>query len=316
MDPLILSPGYGFRTPSREEILDRASALGFLAVFEHPRRRGARRYVIGVDVADGLGIGGDRSAIQVLRVQTLDDPAEQVAEFAADDIEPGPLAYVVQAMGQYYRDEDGTDALVAVERTHHGLSTIDTLHLHLGYTRQYVWEYYNAKDPTQRFSQSLGWSTTTITRPILIDKFITATKTFDIITHLPDLVLNSRPLLDEMQDFQTEGALWEAAAARGAKDDRILAAMIAYNVAWRTYAGEQEPIDDRRRRRHEQQALLEQASGRPVKLDWRNTPASADEAAKGVKEEDEVPLDEQLNTIDVRGSDASAYGHDPEDWLW
>jgi hypothetical protein len=315
MDPLLLRPGYGFRTPSKEELIDRATALGLFVVFEQPRKRGPRRYVVAVDVADGLGIGGDRSVIQVIRVQTLDEPAEQVAEFASDEIEPGPLAYIVQAVGQYYTDEDGQEALVVVERTHHGLSTIDTLHLHLGYTNQYVWEYYNAKDPTQRFSQSLGWSTTPITRPILVDKFVTAVKTFDPITGQPDFVINSKPALDEMQDFQTEGALWEAAAARGAKDDRVMALGMGYVIAWRLHSGEQEPIDERRRRKHEQEALLRNQSGQPVKLDWRNTPASSQDAERMVNSEEEVPLDEQLNTIDDRSSDASAYGHGVDDWL-
>lgn len=154
LEPLILPAGYGFRRPSLEEIRDRPDALDLCVIWEQPRRRGPRRYVLGVDVADG--IGSDRSVIEVLRVGTIDEPAEQVAEYCTDTIEPGPFAYIVQALGQHYRDEDGVEAKVAVERTHHGLSTIDTLHLHLQYSNLYVWEYYDVKNPEQRFSQSLG----------------------------------------------------------------------------------------------------------------------------------------------------------------
>lgn len=314
MDPLLLRPGYGFRTPSTDELADRGNILGLFVIFEQPRKRGPRRYVVAVDVADG--ISEDASCVQVIRVQTLEEPAEQVAEYASNEIEPGPLAYIVQAIGQYYADEDGREALVVVERTHHGLSTIDTLHLHLGYTHQYIWEYYNAADPTQRFSQSLGWSTTQVTRPILVDKFVTAVKTFDPITGQPDFIVNSKAALDEMQDFQTLGALWEAAAARGAHDDRVMSLGMGYVIAWRLHAGEQEPIDERRRRKHEQEALLKQQHGLPAKLDWRNTPASAQEADRMVSSEDETPLDEQLNSIDERGSDASAYGHGVDDWMY
>lgn len=293
-DPVLLPSGYGFRRPSADEIRTRNSILDLLTIWESPRTRGHRRYYLGVDVADGLG--NDRSVIEVVRAGTLDEPAEQVAEYASDQIAPAALAYVVQSIGQYYRDEDHVEALVAVEQTHHGLSTIDTLHLHLGYHHQYRWEYFDAADPNKRFSTSYGWYTTPRTRPILVDKLRSALTTLDPVTGLPDLITHSALLHDELQDFQTAGALWEAAAARGAHDDTVMALAIAYVVSLRMQAGETEPLEERRRRKSEQLATLAQAAaheGDPP--DWRNTPATADEMNHWVGQDEEPEdLDQQL----------------------
>lgn len=292
-EPTLLDGGYGFRRPSPGEVTARGSTLDLLVVWERPRVRGDRRYVLGVDVADGLG-GGDRSVIEVVRLGSLHEPAEQVAEYVTDTTAPAALAYTIAAIGQYYRDEDGVEAKVAVEYTHHGLSTIDTLQLHLGYQNQYRWEYYDAADPARRFSTVLGWHTTPSTRPMLIDKLRSALTTLDPITGQPDLITHSPLLHDELQDFQTNGALWEAAAARGAHDDAVMALAIAYMVAYRLQAGESEPLDERRRRRSEQQALLTAASSTASRPDWRNTPATADDQDHWVSGEDEEDLDQQL----------------------
>jgi hypothetical protein len=305
MSTIILPKGYGFRTPRPGELLARGSLLDVLEVFERPRTRGERRYVIGVDVGDG--IGQDRSVVNVTRVGTLQEPAEQVAQYVSDAVLPVGLAYTIQTLGQWYLDEDGYEALVAVEVNNHGLATQNALQLHLGYTHFYVWEYYDAHDPSRRLSTKIGWATTPRTRPLLLAKFHAALTTTDPITNFSDYIIHSPLLLDELKDFQTEGALWEAAAAAGAHDDCIMAAAIAYYVAWTQQAGETEPLEDRRRRRSEQQVLAaaaaaEGAAGGPP--DWRNTPATADEhnawAGKGGDVED---LDEQL--YDPRAHDES-----------
>lgn len=275
-EPVFLPKGYGFRAVSPAELLERNSLLDTCLIFEAPRRRGQYQYVIGADIGDGLG--QDRTAIEVLRRGTIDEPAEQVAEYCSDTVAPAAVAYILQALGQYYRDSDGVEAKIAVEYTHHGLSTIDTLHLHLQYPNQYVWEYFDAIEPEQRFGTMYGWHTTPRTRPVLVDKFRTALLTLDPITGLPDLITHSPGLHDELKDFQTAGALWEAAAARGAHDDRIMAAAIAYVVSWRMQAGESEPLEDRRRRRSEQQAALEAARDAEVRrIDHRNTPTLSEE---------------------------------------
>src|SRR5690349_21290289 len=108
MDPVLLPAGYGFREPFPGELTERG-ILDTLTIWEPPRRRGPRRYYLGVDVSDGLG--QDNSVVQVLREATLEEPAEQVAEYVSGAMLPAGLAYVVQAIGQYYADEDGYEAM-------------------------------------------------------------------------------------------------------------------------------------------------------------------------------------------------------------
>lgn len=151
MDPLLLPKGFGFQPLTVADLRDHVNLLDVFSVWEPPRVRGPRRYVIGVDVADGLGL--DRSVVEVVRMGTIAEPAEQVAEYVSDTIIPAALAYVIYAIGMYYKDADGVEALVAIENNNHGLSTQDTLQLHLQYQNQYVWEYLDAATAGSRFSQ-------------------------------------------------------------------------------------------------------------------------------------------------------------------
>jgi len=299
-EPLILPTGYGFRRVTVEEI--HASIFDTLVIWEPPRRRGTHRYVMGVDVSDGLGM--DRSVIEVVRCGTLDEPAEQVAEYISDQMLPVGLAYVIQTIGQYYRDRDGVEALAAIECNNHGLATQDTLQLHLGYGNFYVWEYYDSADPGRRFSTKIGWLTTVRTRPLLLSKLHAALTTIDPITSAPDFVTHSPVLHAELKDFQTESTLAEAAASRGAHDDCVMAAAIGYYCAYREQSGESEPLEERRRLRSEQQAVMAAANAQSVTPDWRNTPTTVDEASHWVEETPEH-VDEQM--YDPRRHDDSAW---------
>lgn len=296
-DLLTLPKGYGFRALRPGELTQRGSLLDLLSIWEPPRRRGPRRYIVSADVADGLGL--DRSVVEVIRAGTLNEPAEQVAEYVSDAVSPMQLAYVIQAIGQYYSDEDGLEAKVAIERNNHGLSTQDTLHLHLGYGHFYIWEYYDARDPSKRFSTTYGWSTTPRTRPILLDKLHTALTTTDPVTGLPDLVTHSPILHEELKDFTTQGGLWEAAAAKGAHDDCVMALAIGYVVMWRGQGGEAEPLEERRRRKSDTIARQTAAAAHATRPDWRNTPATAHEAHQIGAGEEPDDLDELL--YDPRG---------------
>jgi hypothetical protein len=191
-------------------------------------------------------------------------------------------------LGMYYRDHDDVEAMVAVETNSHGLTTQDTLQLHLGYTHFYTWEVLDAADAARRFTSKVGWYTTPRTRSALLTKLRDAICTVDKVTGLPDLITHSPYLHDEFKDFQTEGAVWEAAASRGAHDDRVMALAIAYYVSFRRQAGEIEPLDDRRRRRSEQQALLAEVAARgESRPDWRNTPTMAEEIGGGIADDDD-----------------------------
>lgn len=289
-DTFSLPPGYGFSRLSLAQLHFREDLLGTLQIFEHTRKRGDRRYLLGIDVADG--IGKDRSVVAVHRMGTIEEPEEQVALYVADQTTPVQLAYVVDAIGHLYTDADGYEAMAVVECNNHGLSTQDTLTLHLGYTHTYRWEYLDAADPQRRFSTKAGWVTTPRTRPMLLDKLYESLTHIDPVTHATDLLIHSAMLRAELADFQTEGALWEAEASRGAHDDIVMATAIAHYVAWRLQGGEQEPLAERRSRLHQAQAARA-AAGASLgpKRDWRNTGCTAEEWHA------QVDTDEDLDSV-------------------
>ena len=286
MDSFSLPQGYGFRRLTVEELHARADTLHTMQIWEHPRKRGTYRYIMGVDVSDG--IGKDRSVIAVHRMGTIEEPEEQVALYVADQTTPVQLAYVVDAIGRLYADSDRFEAMAVVECNNHGLSTQDTLQLHLGYAHFYRWEYLDAADPQRRYSTKVGWVTTPRTRPMLLDKLYESLTSIDPTTHQTSLLVHAAILRDELADFQTEGALWEAAAARGAHDDVVMATAIAHYIAWRLQGGEQEPLSERRSRLHAERAARDAAgpSGTPIKRDWRNTACTAEEWKAGVDPDD------------------------------
>lgn len=264
-----IPPGFGFHRLTVRELAERGgdrALFNTLQVWQHPRK--GHRYILGIDVGDGLGL--DRSVIDVFRVGTLEECEEQVAQFISDAIPPRQLAGVIDAIGHLYRWPEGREALAAIECNNHGLSVQDTLQLHLGYRHFYIWEVLDQADPQKRWTTRMGWVTTKRTRPILLDQFYTGVSTIDPISGYSDCRINSPFTLDEMRDFQTDGALWEAEAAKGAFDDCIIAAGIAHYVCWRIQGGEEEPLADRRRRRKEEE-LRRVRSGNAAPVDYRNS---------------------------------------------
>jgi hypothetical protein len=288
-DSFTLPSGYGFRRLTLDELQAREDLLDCLALYEKPRLRGPRRYILGVDPADG--IGQDRSVVAVHRMGTLEEPEEQVALYVSDQMGPVQLAGIVDAIGHLYVDDDGYEALAAIECNRHGISTQDTLQLHYGYSHFYRWEFLDAADPKSRYSTKIGWMTTTRTRPMLLDKLYAALTTQDPVTHQTDLLVHSAILRVELADFQTEGALWEACAARGAHDDCVMATAIAHYVAWRLQGGEQEPLSERRARQHSEKQARE-ASSQPLRMkrDWRNTSCTTEEMAAQVEDDGDDSL--------------------------
>lgn len=274
-------PGFGFRRLTKGELEDLPSLRqSVMAIFEYPRSRGQRRYVIGVDVGDGLG--QDYSVITVVREPTIEEPAEEVAQYVSNTVRPSQLAFICDAIGRFYADGDGIEAQVAIELNNHGSAVQDLLQLHLGYCNFYVWEVVDAADPSARYTKRIGWATTYRTRPILLEKFHDAVTTQDPITGLSDFRLHSPITRGELRHFVTEGLLGEAEHAKGQHDDAIFASAIAFYVAHRLAGGESEPIAERRRRRAQLVALAEQTGRR---RDYRNSAVTEEEADGGMDPE-------------------------------
>jgi hypothetical protein len=227
----------------------------------------------------GDGLGQDYSVVSVIREPTIEEPAEEVAQFVSNTVRPSQLAFIVDAIGHFYCDEDGIEACAAVELNNHGITVQDLLQLHLNYSHFYVWEVVDAADASARFTKRIGWQTTTRTRPILLEKFHDAVTTQDPISGVADLRLNSPITRQELGFFVTEGLLGEAEHARGQHDDCIFASGIGYYVAYRLSGGEAEPLAERRRRRSQAAALREDLGGQ--KPDYRNSASSAAAANSG-----------------------------------
>lgn len=270
-----IPPGFGFHRLTVPELRERTGSralMGVLQLWQAPKK--GHRYILGVDVGDGLG--RDRSVCDVFRMGTIEECEEQVAQFIADDVPPRQFAGIIEAIGNLYKWPDGREAMAAIECNNHGISVQDTLQLHLGYRHFYIWEVLDQADPMKRWTTRMGWVTTPRTRPILLDQFYTGVTTIDPITGYSDCRINSGFTLEEMRDFHTDGALWEAEAAKGAHDDCIIAAGIAHYVAWRLQGGETEPLADRRRRRAEEEKRR-LTVGQAAQLDYRNTDTTADQ---------------------------------------
>jgi hypothetical protein len=306
-----IPPGFGFHRLTVRELGERGgdrALFNCLQMWQHPRK--GHRYVMGVDVGDGLGL--DRSVVDVMRMGTIDECEEQVAQFISDTTAPRALAGIIDAVGHLYKWPDGREAMAAIECNNHGLSTQDTLQLHLGYRHFFIWEVLDQADPNKRWTTKMGWVTTNRTRPILLDQFYTGVTTIDPITGYSDCRINSQFTLDEMRDFQTDGSLWEAEAAKGAFDDCIIAGGIAHYVCWRLQGGETEPLADRRRRRAEEQRRRLRA-GDHKHLDYRNSDMTAQDQRQqeGLSPEERQEIDDDTDGLfydpDSRGSGGTLY---------
>lgn len=218
--------------------------VGYVLIWE-PRRAG-HRYVLSGDVSDGLGL--DRAVVDITRVGTLELPDEQVAQFVSSRIDPIELATIIDFMGRMYKDDDGLEALAAIENNGHGLATQAQLQLHLGYSYFFTWKYVDMKDVSRRESTRIGWYTSARTRPMILTRYVKALKTVDVVTGQPDYILNSPFTQFELPHFQTAGELWQAEATLGRHDDCIMTGAIGVHVAADLHFEDREPLADQRRR--------------------------------------------------------------------
>lgn len=277
-----IPPGYGFDVVPKQvwqKWQDLPDFMSHLLMWEQPLKN--HRYVMAVDVADGLGL--DRSCITILRLATVERPAEEVAQFVTDSIEAIDLAAYCDAIGRFYRDDSSQEAYAAIETNNHGMATLAELLRHFGYHNHFVWQYEDAATPQGRFSRRVGWYTSVKTRPLILSRLVRALTTYDPLSGFPDCRVNSPFTQEELADFHTEGQLWEAEAAQGAHDDCLIALAIAIHVAQTLYHGEGEPLDDKRRRLAEERLRKDHLSEvMKTRRDFINTDATVEDMKEGV----------------------------------
>ena len=164
-------------------------------------------YVCGVDVSEGVE-GGDYSVAVFLDRKT----GEEVAMFRGL-LPPDVFADKLNRWGREYNN-----ALMVVEINNHGLTTMTVLKQKIYpvlYFRPAKYEAVN-----EPISDKLGWKTTKVTRPLLIDDLAQAMREQDLIIH-------SKELLDEMSVFVYNDA-GNMVPQQGFHDDCIFAVGIAF----------------------------------------------------------------------------------------
>jgi len=164
-------------------------------------------YVAGVDVSEGVD-GGDYSTIVLWDRKT----GEEVA-FYRGLCAPDKLANIANQLGRDYHN-----ALVVVEVNNHGLTTLTVLK-QLSYPSLY-YRPTNFETVGVSYTDKLGWRTTKLTRPLMID---------DLAQALRDKVLtiHSKEILDEMLTFVYD-INNNMVAQDGYHDDGIFAAGIGF----------------------------------------------------------------------------------------
>jgi hypothetical protein len=126
---------------------------GLVRAWEKPLDRTA--YVIGADVAEGLG-HGDFSSAHVVKVSTGELVATWHGHMSAE-----LFAYELYKLGTWFNS-----ALIMPEVNNHGLTTVTELR-RLGY--QHVWRRRQVNSITNKIGVEYGWKTTRVTKPLMID---------------------------------------------------------------------------------------------------------------------------------------------------
>lgn len=179
----------------------------FFSLDGHPMR--GRRYVIGADVA--AGVGRDSSVAEIFCLDT----EEQVGEWISNRVSPEVFAHHLSDLGHLFND-----AYIGVESNNHGILTLSEL-LNSGYPRNLI-----HRTPSQRRGSSvdLGVRTTVRSKPILIGLLRKKLSTSAIV--------HSPVLRNELSTFieHEDGSL---GAADGCFDDCVIAAAIAFFVQGR-----------------------------------------------------------------------------------
>ena len=151
-----LEPHRGFLKPghSKNTYLFEEDG-GELAVWDFPEVGEA--YVIGADVAEGLG-HGDFSSAHVISADT-----GMIVAHWHGHIDPDLFGETVLAYLGYFFNH----ALIGVESNNHGLTTLKALQ-RMGYQNIYRQRKMNHVSP--KASESLGWRTTSVSKPLAVDE--------------------------------------------------------------------------------------------------------------------------------------------------
>ena len=185
--------------------------MGPLFIYQQPEKN--KRYVVGVDTAEGLS-DGDYSTCTVVDVDS-----KEIVAIYQEQIPPIEFKDVVLAVGRYYNK-----ALLAIESNKDGIWVNDEVE-RSGYENIYYRQ--RIDDVTRQVSKTFGWRTDKNTRDAML------TEMRAVFTEKDFLV---EPLLDEMQSFVRNSRGKPEAMSRK-HDDLIISTAIAYMVSKLWFVG-------------------------------------------------------------------------------
>jgi hypothetical protein len=159
----------------------RSTSSGDIWIYKQPEPD--HQYSAGVDCSSG--VSKDRTAIKVKDADT----GEEVAR-AWGKIKPVPTAYIANWLGRRYND-----AIMVVEIELHGTKVQDVLIEELSYPYIYIRRTLNKT--TNMFERNLGWKTTRVTRPKLIDDLVE-------VVNNGKQVINDVETIKEMLEFEED----------------------------------------------------------------------------------------------------------------
>jgi len=139
---------------TKKQVEYRLAKDGEFAIWEEPHPEGV--YVIGADVAEGLG-HGDYSSAHIINARN-----SLVVATWHGHIEPDLFGEALAEVGWWYNG-----ALMGVENNNHGLTTLKALQRY-GYKNLYRTRRLQQRNPEA--TEILGWRTTAATKPLAIDE--------------------------------------------------------------------------------------------------------------------------------------------------
>lgn len=163
-------------------------------------------YIIGVDVAEGVGSNGDNSTFQIIDIATM----EQVAEFCSNIIPPNEFSMILARIGIYYNN-----ALVVVENAGPGCAVLDKLQHNLYYENIYY--------QRTRSTDKAGVTNNKSTRPLMLEAM-------QNYMQQGIVKISSHRLVSELQTFIFKREKKRAEASGKNHDDLVMAFALALYI--------------------------------------------------------------------------------------
>ena len=175
-----------------------------LMIYRPPKRGGV--YILAADTAEGFRDGDYSCAI------IIDRKTQEEVAFFRDRVPPDKFADLLNAWGRMYND-----ALLIAEVNGSGLTTLTVLR-NLLYPSLYFRPSKFESITNGAISDKIGWRTTPLSRPLMLDDMRKALREGDVLIH-------SKEIFQEMSTFIYDDSN-SMRAQKGSHDDALIALSI------------------------------------------------------------------------------------------